>query len=138
MELESPQIAEHRDMPLQGETFIVGKGPAVPAGDTIALTFTGLPHQPVWPRNVALALALADSGRRRLGQHAHGAPADRQSSAAGVSRRSAIGSSRARVASRSSTASQHDRLPTATRRAGASWWPRSNSVYAELDDEAAA
>ena len=59
MQLHSPRIAEHRDMPLQGQTFIVAKGPAVPAGQSIALNFTGLPHQPQWPRNVALALALA-------------------------------------------------------------------------------
>jgi len=57
LQLQSPQMAEHRDMPLQGETFIVGKGPAIAAGQTIAFNFTGLPHQPVWPRNVALALA---------------------------------------------------------------------------------
>lgn len=53
----SPQIAEHRDMPVQGQTFIVAKGPAVPQGGVITLTFSGLPHQPVWPRNLALALA---------------------------------------------------------------------------------
>jgi len=58
MQLESPQIAEHRDMPLQGETFIVGKGPAIPAGRVMSFRFTGLPHQPVWPRNVALGLAF--------------------------------------------------------------------------------
>jgi hypothetical protein len=58
MEVHSPQIAEHRDMPVQGQTFIVAKGPAVPAGGAVALTFSGLPHQPLWPRNVALALAL--------------------------------------------------------------------------------
>ena len=58
MEVQSPQIAEHRDMPVQGQTYIVAKGPAVPAGGTVALTFSGLPHQPVWPRNVALALAI--------------------------------------------------------------------------------
>jgi hypothetical protein len=58
-EVSSPQIAEHRDMPVQGQTFIVAKGPAVPAGGTIALTFTGLPHQPIWPRNVALTIAGA-------------------------------------------------------------------------------
>jgi len=59
MQLESPQIAEHRDMPLQGETFIVGKGPGLKAGDTVSLSFSGLPHQPIWPRNVALAAAIA-------------------------------------------------------------------------------
>lgn len=57
MELQSPQIADHRDMPLQGETFIVAKGPALAAGSTVALRFDGLPHHPLWPRNVALALA---------------------------------------------------------------------------------
>ncbi len=57
MELQSPQVAEHRDMPLQGETFIVGKGPAVPAGQVVRFSLSGLPHQPVWPRNVALVLA---------------------------------------------------------------------------------
>jgi hypothetical protein len=57
MELQSPQIAEHREMPLQGETFIVGKGPGVPAGQVIRFTFSGLPHHAVWPRNVALTLA---------------------------------------------------------------------------------
>jgi hypothetical protein len=59
MQLQSPQLAEHRDMPLQGETFIVGKGPALPAGQVIRFAFSGLPHQPVWPRNVALGLAAA-------------------------------------------------------------------------------
>jgi hypothetical protein len=62
LQLASPQIAEHRDMPLQGETFIVGKGPAVAAGQTIAFHFSGLPHQPVWPRNVALTLAAGILG----------------------------------------------------------------------------
>jgi hypothetical protein len=62
MQLQSPQIAEHRDMPLQGETFIVGKGPGLAAGQIVSFTFTGLPHQPVWPRNVALTLAAAILG----------------------------------------------------------------------------
>jgi len=62
MQLESPQLAEHRDMPLQGETFIVGKGPAIPAGRVMSFRFTGLPHQPVWPRNLALGLVLAILG----------------------------------------------------------------------------
>jgi hypothetical protein len=58
MELHSPQIAEHRDMPLQGQTFIVAKGPAVAAGQTVSFTLSGLPHKAVWPRNLALALAV--------------------------------------------------------------------------------
>jgi len=49
-------------MPLQGQTFIVGKGPAIPAGRVISFRFSGLPHQPVWPRNLALGLAFAILG----------------------------------------------------------------------------
>lgn len=59
MQVHSPQIAEHRDMPVQGQTFIVGKGPGLPAGGTISLRFSGLPHPPLWPRNLALGLALS-------------------------------------------------------------------------------
>jgi hypothetical protein len=59
MHIESPQMAEHREMPLQDQTFIVGKGPALETGSTVSLTFTGLPHAPVWPRNLALSLAAA-------------------------------------------------------------------------------
>ncbi len=58
LEVQSPQIAEHRDMPVQGQTFIVAKGPAVAAGGAFVLTFSGLPHAPLWPRNLALALAV--------------------------------------------------------------------------------
>jgi hypothetical protein len=57
VQLQSPQIADHRDMPVQGETFIVAKGPGIPAGQPLTLTFTGLPHHATWPRNLALVLA---------------------------------------------------------------------------------
>ena len=50
-----------------------GKGPAVPAGGTIALTFSGLPHQPVWPRNVALGLAMSGSRSAACGAACAGA-----------------------------------------------------------------
>ena len=59
MQLNSPQVAEHRDMPVQGEMFIVAKGPGLAAGQPFSLTFTGLPHHATWPRNVALVLAVA-------------------------------------------------------------------------------
>ena len=58
MQLASPQISNHRDMAAEGQTYIVAQGPAIKAGETLALTFTGLPHAPTWPRNVALALAV--------------------------------------------------------------------------------
>ncbi len=58
MQLQSPQVAEHRDMPVQGEMFIVAKGPGIAAGQPFRLTFTGLPHHATWPRNLALGLAV--------------------------------------------------------------------------------
>ncbi len=58
MHLTSPQFSEHQDMPADGQTFVVGRGPGLKAGDVLTLNFTGLPHTATWPRNVALALAI--------------------------------------------------------------------------------
>ncbi len=58
MHLTSPQFSDHQDMTADGQTFIVGRGPGLKAGDVLTLNFTGLPHQPTWPRDVALALAI--------------------------------------------------------------------------------
>ena len=62
MQLQSAQVAEHRDMPVQGEMFIVAKGPGIAAGQPLRLTFTGLPHHATWPRNLALVLAVGILG----------------------------------------------------------------------------
>ena len=62
LQLQSSQIADHRDMPVQGEMFIVAKGPAIAAGQPLSLTVSGLPHHATWPRNLALALAAAILG----------------------------------------------------------------------------
>ncbi|HET7221345.1 MAG TPA: hypothetical protein VFJ02_24990 [Vicinamibacterales bacterium] len=59
MRLSSPQITEQREMNAEGHTYILGQGPALPAGGAIAFQFANLPHAPTWPRNVALALAVA-------------------------------------------------------------------------------
>jgi hypothetical protein len=58
MHVTSEQFGNHRDMLTDGQSYILGQGPALKAGDTIALAFTGLPASPVWPRNVALFLAV--------------------------------------------------------------------------------
>jgi len=58
MHLLSPQMAQHREMTAEGQTYVVGQGPAIKAGDVVTFNFTGLPHAPLWPRNVALGLAL--------------------------------------------------------------------------------
>ncbi len=57
MHITSEQFASHRDMSSEGQAYILGQGPALKAGDTITLSLTGLPAAPVWPRNLALALA---------------------------------------------------------------------------------
>ncbi|HEY7502206.1 MAG TPA: hypothetical protein VH740_27045 [Vicinamibacterales bacterium] len=59
MRLSSPKLSEQREMTAEGQAYIVAQGPAVGAGDTIAFDFSNLPHAPLWPRNVALALAVA-------------------------------------------------------------------------------
>lgn len=57
MQLASPQVSQRREMAADGQTFIVGQGGAVRAGDTLTLTLTGLPHRAKWPTTVALFLA---------------------------------------------------------------------------------
>jgi hypothetical protein len=57
VQLESANIAEQRTMPAQGNLYIAGRGGPVQAGDTLHFRFTGMPHYPTWPRNVALSLA---------------------------------------------------------------------------------
>jgi hypothetical protein len=57
MQLASPQLSERREMAADGQTFIVGQGGAVKAGDTITLTLSGLPHTTTWPATFALVAA---------------------------------------------------------------------------------
>ena len=137
MELQSPQIAEHRDMPIQNMTFIVAKGRGLAAGDTLSLTFTGLPHHAVWPRNVALALALAI-----VGAGAWGTMRSPQESAADKSRRTRLEAKRDRLFAELTVIEEHHRAQTidperyATRRR--ELVSSLERVYAELDEEAAA
>jgi hypothetical protein len=137
MALYSPQIADHRDMPLQGETFIVAKGPAMAAGQSITFTFTGLPHRAVWPRNLALALAVAILAAGAWGSIRLGKPA-----AADRERRRRLGAKRERLfAELTSLEDQHregaiDPERYASRRHDL--MAALERVYAEMDDEAAA
>jgi hypothetical protein len=57
--LVSSQVGSQREVTDEGRTFVMATGPAVRAGDRIIFELAGLPHQGTWPRNVALALALA-------------------------------------------------------------------------------
>lgn len=58
MQLASSQLAQQREMTSEGQTYILGQGPAIAAGGTVEFSFSGLPHAPTWPRNLALALVV--------------------------------------------------------------------------------
>ena len=57
MQLASPQLSEKREMPADGQTFIVGQGGAVKAGDTIMITLSALPNRPSWPAALTLVIS---------------------------------------------------------------------------------
>lgn len=57
-QVASPQFSQQREIQAEGQTYIRAQGPGLKTGDTVVFNFTGLPHAPVWPRNVALALAI--------------------------------------------------------------------------------
>lgn len=76
MRLSSSQLAQQRDMNSEGRIYILGQGPAVAAGGAVEFSFTGLPHSPTWPRNVALMLAiLILAGGAWISLRPRGAPA---------------------------------------------------------------
>jgi len=58
MQLSSPQMPEQQTMPANGNLYIAGRGGPVAAGTVLRFAFSRMPHNPTWPRNVAIALAL--------------------------------------------------------------------------------
>jgi hypothetical protein len=76
MQVSSPQMQQQREMTAEGQAYIVGKGPAVNAGDTIAITLSGVPHEAVWPRYLALTLAVAILGAGALAARSRGPAPD--------------------------------------------------------------
>lgn len=59
VDVASPQLTGRSDTVDDGRTVLVAQGPALAAGQPLSLTFTGLPHLPLWPRYTALAIAIA-------------------------------------------------------------------------------
>ena len=81
--LASRQLANQRDMPADGQTFIAATGGALPAGQPIQLSVSGFPHHSTWPRTIALVLATAIVGlgvwaARRGGNHDAAQAAERK------------------------------------------------------------
>jgi hypothetical protein len=58
MKIDSPQLKETRDANAEGQTFIMGTGPRLNAGDTLVLNLTGLPARSLVPRYAVMGLAL--------------------------------------------------------------------------------
>jgi hypothetical protein len=56
IDIQSPQISNKRTATEQGQPLVVGLIPALPAGRSLEVDITGLPHHATWPRNLALAL----------------------------------------------------------------------------------
>lgn len=137
LHLLSPQMADHREMAADGQTYIVGQGPALKAGDTITFNFTGLPHQATWPRNLALVLAVAIIGGGIFGSTRTG-----KAAAAEQARVRKLQATRERLFAELTALEQRHRENTidpsrysAERREMVSALER---VYAEMDEEAAA
>jgi len=59
LDISSPQISGRGMMSSQGKPFISASGPAIQAGQTLTINFSGLPHRSLWPRWVALAVGLS-------------------------------------------------------------------------------
>jgi hypothetical protein len=58
MSLSSPQLPNVQEREFEGDRYILAQGPAIPAGATLSLRFSGLPHHSPVPRRIALGLAI--------------------------------------------------------------------------------
>jgi hypothetical protein len=137
MQMASAQLANHREMAADGQTYIVGQGPALKAGDTLVFAFTGLPHHATWPRNLALALAVMV-----LAGGVWGALRSSQSVAAADVRRKKLEAKRDRLFAELATLEeQHREHPGDPERHAArrrELVTALERVYADMDEEAAA
>jgi hypothetical protein len=60
LRVASPQLTETSDVRTDnGDLFVLGNGPALPAGGAVSITISGLPFHSRMPRFVTLALAGA-------------------------------------------------------------------------------
>jgi hypothetical protein len=81
LQVQSPQLTQTSEVRTEsGDLFVLGNGPALPAGGTLTVNLSGLPFHSKTPQRVALGLAgallvlgawLAVSGRSRRDESRH-------------------------------------------------------------------
>jgi hypothetical protein len=62
MSLTSPQLPAVQERQFEGETYVLAQGTSLPAGGTLTINVSGLPHHSPVPRRIALTLAIAVAG----------------------------------------------------------------------------
>ena len=62
MVLTSAQLTNMRESADGAKRFLFASGPGLAAGEVLSFELTGLPHHPLWPRNLALVLAVVILG----------------------------------------------------------------------------
>jgi hypothetical protein len=138
LHMTSPQFSQHREITAEGgQLYLVGQGPGLRAGETIVFNFTGVPHAPVWPRNLALGLAVL-----LLAAGAWGSLQKPPAASPDAARRSRLESKRDRLFTELTTLEAQHRQQAidpgryAERRT--ELIAALERVYAELDEDAAA
>ena len=135
MQLDSPQFSQHREVKAEADTYILGQGPGLDAGGLLTINVSGLPHHPLWPRNLALALAAVILGAGIWASARPGRAAAAESRAAPGPPREARSPVR-RPGQRRGAAAQPARSPSdryQTRRA--ELVRALERIYAELDED---
>ena len=137
MQLDSPQFSQHREVKAEADTYILGQGPGLAAGGLLNINVSGLPHHPLWPRNLALTLAAVILG---AGIWASARPG--RAAAAEAARRQALRAKRDRLFADLASVEEQQRTGAVaddryqTRRG--ELVRALERVYAELDEDRAA
>jgi hypothetical protein len=137
MNVESPQIAERREVKAENNTYILGQGAGIKAGEVLTLTVSGLPHRALWPRNLALALAalIVGAGVWASVRPGRAATAERERREELSARRDRLFSELAGLEEQQRSGAVSDDRYQARR---AELVRALERVYGELDEEAAA
>jgi len=59
LQVRSAQLTTQREAQSEGKVYVMTTGPALPAGRTLSIALTGLPHHETWPRTIGYVLAAA-------------------------------------------------------------------------------